>query len=89
MLAALGYLFVPFAVLGLFLPPYSSDAFVRLHAKQAMVLWASALLAALLPCLNTMLVLIALAAAVFAATRAWAGEAFELPLVGTLARRFD
>ena len=100
--AALGYVtFIPAGVL-LFLPGYRTNQFVRFHAWQSVLLWGTSALLSVLAILISNLVgavtlllagiLVSLAMFflwVVLLLKAFQGERFEIPLLGTLAGRLS
>lgn len=87
-LAGLGYLTGIVALVAILMEPYKNEAFVRLHAFQAIGLYVVMIVAGLLniiPILGQIVWLVAsIAVAVFAiigAIKAFQGQRYEMPMV--------
>jgi uncharacterized membrane protein len=87
-LAGLGYLTGIVALVAILMEPYKNEAFVRLHAFQALALYVVMIVASILnviPILGQIIWLVAwVAVAVFAiigCIKAFQGQRYEMPLV--------
>ena len=100
--AAAAYLTFVAGAVGLFLPAFRSNRFVRFHAWQSAFLWGlffvltvgalllSNVAAAMVFLLFGILASLAMLFLWIVLTlKAWQGERFELPLLGTLAERMN
>ncbi len=77
LLAVFGYLFVPVAIVALFIEPYKSERFVRFHAWQALGLWVVGAVLGLVPPVGLLLFVYA----IYLAVRTWNGESVKVPLL--------
>lgn len=84
----LSYAFFPFALLALFLPPYSSEEFVRYHAMQSLAVWGVGALGGIVPCAGPFIVFVALVAGILAALGAWGGDYSQIPFVSGFVSRW-
>jgi uncharacterized membrane protein len=79
--AVLSYVFFPFALLALFLPPYDSEEFVRYHAMQSLALWGIGIVGGFVPCAGPFIIFVALVAGLLSALGAWGGDYSQIPVV--------
>jgi len=87
-LAGFGYLTGIVALIAILMDPYKNERFVRVHALQALGLWAVSLVASLLnvvPLLGQLIWLVVSVAvfvfAILGAIKAFQGQDYEMPLV--------
>jgi len=105
--AAFAYVTLVPAILFLSIAPYKKNQFVRYHSVQCLLVWAAALLAAILlklvglvlfqiPVVGPLLVVLTWVTAGLAALLLWLvlivkafqGEMFQLPMLGSIAERY-
>lgn len=81
LLAILGYIFWPVALVALLIDPYKGERFVRFHAVQGLVLNVVSWIAWLIPVIGWVAGIVLLVFTVIAIIKAANGEYYEIPLV--------
>lgn len=88
LLAVLGYLFWPVALVALLIDPYKAQFFSRANAVQALALGVVSWVAWMVPVVGWIVAVAVFIFAIIALLRALKGEVYEVPVVYNLIKSF-
>lgn len=88
LLAILGYIFWPVALVALLIDPYKGEPFVRFHAVQGLVLNVVTWIVWLIPVIGWIAGLVLLVFTVIAIIKAASGEYYEIPVLYEVTKSF-
>ncbi|MCX6783775.1 MAG: DUF4870 domain-containing protein [candidate division WWE3 bacterium] len=86
LMAAISYLWI-LSIVMYFVK--KDDEFVRFHAKQGMVLFIAELVCTIIPVINFFAWIVFLIIAIVAASKAYKGERWVMPVVGGIAEKIN
>lgn len=81
LLAGLGYILWPVALVALLIEPYKEEAFVRFHAVQALAVAVVFIVLGWIPFIGWALALVMLVFDIIAAIKAFTAEYYEIPFL--------
>jgi uncharacterized membrane protein len=88
LLAVLGYLFWPVALVALLIDPYKAQYYSRANAVQALAIGVASCVAWMVPVVGWVVAVALFVFAIIAILKALKGEIYEVPVVFNLAKSF-
>jgi uncharacterized membrane protein len=87
-LAAVGYIFVPVAIIAALIDPYKDEDFVRFHSYQAMASWLVVFVAQLIPIVGWVLAIVVFVFEIIALIKALQSQYYEIPVIYNAVKGF-